>query len=352
MPLVDALRLLAALMVMSFHYLFRGYHGNEGFSPLAFPDVAPIAKYGFLGVHLFFMISGLVIAYSSRGRTATQFAAARASRLIPGAWASITFLFLVFTFFPLAILPTNIITWLANLTFLPQALHAPMQSTSFWTIQIEIAFYVWVAILIAANLWKHTLKIITAWLVICAANDLILHSKILDYVFLTKYGPLFSLGILLFHAKEHGFRPTNIALMFATLVLSDLNLIADTASFTDHYHAALNPVALTALLCAGFLLLAAATCIQISERWQRACYVLGGITYPLYLVHESWGYRIFWWLNNSNVPAGAQFAIAAGGAIVVAAIIWAVVEQPLIPRLRGALQNLLARFLPVSRKAS
>jgi peptidoglycan/LPS O-acetylase OafA/YrhL len=48
--------------------------------------LAPWARYGFLGVPIFFIISGYVIAYSAE-RTAAAFAIARVSRIYP------TFLF-------------------------------------------------------------------------------------------------------------------------------------------------------------------------------------------------------------------------------------------------------------------
>jgi peptidoglycan/LPS O-acetylase OafA/YrhL len=41
----------------------------------------PVAKYGFLGVPAFFVISGFVIAYSAERRTAVGFVIARFSRL-------------------------------------------------------------------------------------------------------------------------------------------------------------------------------------------------------------------------------------------------------------------------------
>jgi hypothetical protein len=67
---LDGLRLLVALMVAFFHYL------GEDQSALAwgkdatriFPDVDYLAPYGWLGVEIFFMISGFVICMSSRGR--------------------------------------------------------------------------------------------------------------------------------------------------------------------------------------------------------------------------------------------------------------------------------------------
>ena len=91
---LDLLRLIAALSVLCFHYLFRAsiappvlVHG--------YPEVAPFAMYGYLGVNLFFLISGFVIAWSAEGRSWTEFAAARFARLYPGFLVCMTASFIV-----------------------------------------------------------------------------------------------------------------------------------------------------------------------------------------------------------------------------------------------------------------
>jgi peptidoglycan/LPS O-acetylase OafA/YrhL len=63
---LDVLRLFAALFVVCFHYAFRG-HAADGLSPISYPPLLPAAKYGYLGVQLFFMISGFVILMSVHG---------------------------------------------------------------------------------------------------------------------------------------------------------------------------------------------------------------------------------------------------------------------------------------------
>ncbi|RUU08840.1 acyltransferase, partial [Mesorhizobium sp. M7A.T.Ca.TU.009.01.3.2] len=59
---LDLLRLAAALAVVFFHYFFRGA-AAEGYLAQGYPLAAPFALYGYLGVNLFFLISGFVIAW-------------------------------------------------------------------------------------------------------------------------------------------------------------------------------------------------------------------------------------------------------------------------------------------------
>ena len=78
--LLDYARLAAALAVLAYHYLFSGIHGWK-IPALALTPAADVAKYGYLGVNLFFMISGYVILYSARGKSAGEFLASRVVRL-------------------------------------------------------------------------------------------------------------------------------------------------------------------------------------------------------------------------------------------------------------------------------
>ncbi len=77
---LDLLRLVAVLGVVLYHFGFWG-PASQGVPQVALPWLTPMAKYGFLGVPGFFVISGFVIAYSAEGRTATGFAIARFSRI-------------------------------------------------------------------------------------------------------------------------------------------------------------------------------------------------------------------------------------------------------------------------------
>src|SRR6185369_17123984 len=93
-PALDLLRLVAVLSVAAFHF---GLQGPAGL--VAVPGVASVARYGFMGVPAFFVISGFVIAYSAEGRTATSFAIARFSRIYPTFLLCITITFLAVRIF-------------------------------------------------------------------------------------------------------------------------------------------------------------------------------------------------------------------------------------------------------------
>src|SRR5882724_4206152 len=115
---LDGLRFLAALMVIAFHFGFRG-HAESGYLSLDFPELSPVVRYGYLGVPLFFMISGYVIPWSIKGRTLRYFAAHRFIRLYPTFWFCLVFTLLVEHLTNSTRLYPNFSTTLANLTMVP-----------------------------------------------------------------------------------------------------------------------------------------------------------------------------------------------------------------------------------------
>src|SRR5688500_9785081 len=78
-PVLDLLRLAAVVAVILYHYGFWGPVSATGISQVALPALAPVGQYGFLGVSVFFAISGFVIAYSAEGQSWIGFIIARFS---------------------------------------------------------------------------------------------------------------------------------------------------------------------------------------------------------------------------------------------------------------------------------
>ncbi|HCW47481.1 MAG TPA: hypothetical protein DGH25_08930 [Erwiniaceae bacterium] len=89
--LIDYLRLIAALGVILFHYTFNGIDNGKITSITQIPELTQFTKFGYLGVELFFMISGYVIFFSAKNKSFSRFISTRARDSIqltgPG-WSS------------------------------------------------------------------------------------------------------------------------------------------------------------------------------------------------------------------------------------------------------------------------
>ncbi len=150
---VDALRGLAALSVAAYHIYRYGPVAKAAASITpAFLDV-PL-RHGWMGVQIFFVISGFVIAYTLRSARITpgylgNFALRRSLRLDPPYWFTILFVIGLYTITTSLFdiedgLMSQAPTWdqlVAHVFYLQNVLGYTNLSVGFWTLCIEVQFY-------------------------------------------------------------------------------------------------------------------------------------------------------------------------------------------------------------------
>lgn len=154
---VDALRGLAALWVAGFHF----YGGiSQGSSQRTFCEpFHTLLSYGNCGVEIFFVLSGFVIAYTLRQARVTpgyigNFIFRRSLRLEPPYWATIILAMGVTCLANLARsdrvapLPSGL-QLLAHLVYLQHVLHLGSIVEVFWTLCVEVQFYLTFVLLLA-----------------------------------------------------------------------------------------------------------------------------------------------------------------------------------------------------------
>jgi hypothetical protein len=144
---LDGLRGVAIILVIGFHAFSRWTailpYGN------AYRDIV-IFKYGYLGVNLFFLISGFVILMSlEKNKSFFLFIYKRWLRLFPGMLIATTFIYLTADFFyerPAGI--PNIYSIIPGLTFIEPnwiekitGKHIISLEGAFWSIWVEVKFY-------------------------------------------------------------------------------------------------------------------------------------------------------------------------------------------------------------------
>src|SRR5579875_3078231 len=146
---LDLLRAMAAVLVLCFHlgfWIWRGVQVSHPPVPRAYAPFVPLFSQGWVGVEIFFVISGFVIAYSTEGATPLRFLQHRLNRLVPAAVVCSTMTGLVML---LAYrLSAVAVLWVRSVTFFPWG---PWIDGSYWTLPIEVAFYA----LVLLNLMVH-----------------------------------------------------------------------------------------------------------------------------------------------------------------------------------------------------
>lgn len=288
---LDLLRLVAALAVVAFHFGYAG--AARGTMQTSFPFVADAAKYGFLGVDLFFLISGYVITATAYGRSWQQFAVARFLRLYPAHLVCMCTTAVVLVGLGTSAHGVSGAKFLANLTMIAPAFGQPFMDGVYWSIVIEMIFYGWVAILIAAGIFeRRLLTILTIWLAIAFFNEAYLQSRALRLGMCTEYAAMFAAGIIIQRIRAGETNPYAWTVLGYAFGLGFLHAFENERIFARLYGDAVS-LPLMWFLHAGIIALFAAA-LWLS-RWLRPSPTLlavGGITYPLYLVHQQAGAAI------------------------------------------------------------
>jgi peptidoglycan/LPS O-acetylase OafA/YrhL len=141
---LDALRGIAALMVVFFHFSMHRPEANLGL------------KLGITGVDLFFMISGFVIFMSlQKVSNGTEFIINRVSRLYPTYWAAVTFTFALIIFRDNSLTKQAFVQYAGNMTMFQFYLGIPNLDGPYWTMTVEMLFYIFILCLYWLKLLKH-----------------------------------------------------------------------------------------------------------------------------------------------------------------------------------------------------
>lgn len=173
---LDLMRLVAAVMVILYHYMFR-LHARDDLSPVQYPvAIEGVTRYGFLGVQLFFLISGAVILRSASGRTARSFLKSRATRLFPAYWVMLTITFLACRLWGFgAIGNPSAKNYIGNLTMLQTFYGGDLIDGVYWTLARELVFYAIIMAVIVAHQISNIRYILAGWLLLSVAAEVLSH---------------------------------------------------------------------------------------------------------------------------------------------------------------------------------
>ncbi|MBX3417903.1 MAG: acyltransferase [Pirellulaceae bacterium] len=346
---LDALRALAALNLMLFHFT-HVYSVKYGYSsPLGFEF--PYGKYG---VQLFFMLSGVVNALTIlRKRDAKGFLASRCLRILPCYYIVIGLNLFLLACWPLTMNPTW--TWpqlLANLTVMPNLFGYECLEPVMWTLQVEVLFYGILLTLFVRGWLERPLRAVGVGLAICWFGcwgiDAMLITpgyegwhqglNVVRQLFLLDYFPLFAVGILLHEIwrRDQAREAAGVACPRADAWMQGnlgllLGIIASLVVFhaiDRHGHNPAVSVGLAFLL--GMSLYRRVPIL----RWRPLVFV-SSISYMLYLLHNNLGSVFIGWLNQTvELEPVVCFAVALPATIVLSTAAAYGLERPLTAALR------------------
>ncbi|MDH5647738.1 MAG: acyltransferase [Candidatus Heimdallarchaeota archaeon] len=332
---LDFLRFLAALSVLMFHYTFRMWN-VDGSGYTEFPVLGVFSKYGYLGVDIFFLISGFVIIMSADGRKASEFGISRIVRLYPAYW----FCTILISFLQSMDLTNTrahgMLEFVANMTMLQTWLGIPHIHTVYWTLAVELQFYFIVAFMLYFGLLKRLPELLGGWLLI---SILVYYIDAPDWfrdLIISKWSHYFIAGASFYLIWRDGFTLYKLALILVSL-LQALKLgywyvlLNEKTSGADF-----EPLVALVLIASFFALFFMIAIKKIPDNF-RMLAKLGVLTYPLYMIHI-----IAEPLLEQFLPYLNRFFLLLLVTSLVMYLAWLIhrfIEKPFAPKLKVALQK-------------
>jgi peptidoglycan/LPS O-acetylase OafA/YrhL len=335
---IDGLRAVAVLAVIAYH---------------AFPHALPG---GFVGVDVFFVISGYLITgivareIAAGSFTLARFYARRARRILPALAVVLAFAllagWLILSPRQLATLcrhviggvtfSSNVVLWRESGYFDTDAALKPL--LHLWSLAIEEQFYlVWPLALLA--LWRWRVGLTVAIVVASLAACVLLSRESPSAAFFLPHTRAWELlaGAMLVWLPRLADRPRH--------AVSGLGVLAIGAACVLYHRDLAYPGAFALAPTLGAALLIAAGPGAAPNRLlaHPAAVWVGRISYPLYLWH--WPLLTFAWIWNDYDPLTTpQLGAALGLTVVLAALTYVAVERPIQLRRRVPMTRVATAF--------
>lgn len=306
---IDAMRGIAALSVCWFHFTNAQFVEQFG-------AYRASGKYGWLGVQVFFVISGFIIPFSLfragyQVRSFFRFLLKRITRLDPPYLASVVLV--VLGYWVSGLLPGHHayqIPWpqvFAHLAYVNAFLGMPWLQMSYWSLAIEFQYYIFVGLCFPLLAWRARFTPILIVVLFGVLATLAGNNRAL----LPHYLPLFAIGIL-------AFRQTSLKAP-SRETLGAILLALALAAWVDGV-----PDAVVAMAsCAAILF------VNINLRLLN---FLGDISYSLYLMHVFVGNMVFGlalrWAHSFPQLKWVLPFFGVALAIAVACLLHRLVESP------------------------
>jgi peptidoglycan/LPS O-acetylase OafA/YrhL len=334
--------------------------------------------FGWIGVAVFFVISGLVIAQSARAATVRSFATRRFLRLYPGAWCATILGAFILVLCPARyykLLGIHVQLSLRGLldSFTLVGIH--FLSSAYWTLPIELSFYFLILLAIAGGRIAR-IEWLSLALILWSSIYFLPHvSNVLGLTHLPsfslgygginltllRYGVFFALGMLVWLMMEKrittaGWIALGIALALAAVEIDRRAAEVAPMLARSARQTTANTTGLAVASCVVFYLafLAILLSVHFNRRFptnqslRGAVRMLGLATYPFYLLHESVGGLVL----TAAIAIRLPFLLGVFAALAVIGAISLLIAGRLEPALRGWLRRLMSSPGPSANAAA
>jgi peptidoglycan/LPS O-acetylase OafA/YrhL len=259
---IDLLRIVAASWVALFHFnqpipnIDNWYRG--------------FCKFGYVGVPIFFVVSGYCILIAlGHGAQPFKFAIRRFFRIFPPYWFSLLLIVIIIAGEKLitgtnsVAFPKNITGILATIALLTNPLtNVPTVNWVYWTLPYEVMFYLVVFITTFFN--RKYLPVI---FIVITLLTFLLPPMVGGALSFFKYWPMFMLGVCVYYLV-HGLQPK---LTIALTILTIINILFCGLGLS---------YVITALIIAALIYLN-----HLRPMKQNLFSKYGDVSYSLYLIH-------------------------------------------------------------------
>lgn len=321
--ILDPLRFIAAMWVMFYHYLpfIKSEIGSESFN---------FFKYGYLGVNFFFMLSGFVIMASAQNRSAIKFGILRALRLYP-AFIACLLITLIVLFFLKVPLP-SISAILLNGLIINDYFGVPNVDNVYWTLQAELKFYACIFLLICIGGIRHYKLWLSVWLIMAICHHFIKQPFFMGWFISPTYSFYFIGGVaayLIFNDSKNKYA---VAVFFIAMVFAMIKAWYQIDGFVSVINA-IDRTAVVILTLSFFIFFLFLRNINKYCSSTKLMVVLGGMSYPLYLLHSKAGGNVLGFLHESIGPVLSLFMTILI-VLAVSFLVHVLIEKPLFRAVR------------------
>lgn len=329
---LDALRGIAALLVILFHFTMLRDEAKLGF------------KLGTTGVDLFFMISGFVILHSLKHISSSyEFVINRVSRLYPTYWTCVTIVFaliIIQSLFNLNGDKIDVIQYLGNMTMFQFYLRIEDLDAPYWTMIIEMVFYITMLILFYFKLLKYIIHIgllVLSLMIILFILDFdnIWLIRIIWWIPVLQFLPLFFAGILFYLIATDHKNNFEKYIILVFCLLSQIFLF----DYAGRSRAFISQTEYSIMLTIFFILFTLFVNGKLKFIVSRLTLFLGEISFVFYLIHQkiSADYLIPFFTNTLNMNFWLALMITLFVIIIISTLITYYIGIPYSKKMKDKL---------------